>query len=156
MLKDFFARYSRIFFYGLSMAAFLFLLKWLELRLVIFNHALEVYIGAIALIFTALGVWLALKLSKPKVETVVVEREVFVRNESFSLNETELNKLNLSRRELEVLQLMSEGLSNNEIADRLFVSLSTVKTHSRNIFEKLGVTRRTQAIDKAKKLSLIP
>ena len=138
------------------MGAFLFLLKWLELRLVIFDHALEVYIGAIALIFTALGVWLALKLSKPKIETVVVEKEVYVRNGSFALNETELNKLNVSKRELEVLQLMSEGLSNNEIADRLYVSLSTVKTHSRNLFDKLGVTRRTQAIDKAKKLSLIP
>lgn len=138
------------------MGAFLFLLKWLELRLVIFDHALEVYIGAIALIFTALGVWLALKLSKPKIETVVVEKEVYIRNGSFALNETELNKLNVSKRELEVLQLMSEGLSNNEIADRLYVSLSTVKTHSRNLFDKLGVTRRTQAIDKGKRLSLIP
>jgi DNA-binding CsgD family transcriptional regulator len=136
------------------MAALLFLLKWLELRLVIFNHALEIYVGAIALIFMVLGIWLAVKLSKPK--TVIVEKEIFIRPASFSLNERELDNLNISKRELEVLQLMSEGLSNTEIAERLFVSLSTVKTHSRNLFDKLDVSRRTQAIDKGKKLSLIP
>ena len=66
----------------------LFLLKWLELRFIIFNHSLEVYIGAIALIFTGLGIWLALKLSKPKIERVVIEKEVYVsRNENFVLNE---------------------------------------------------------------------
>jgi len=54
-----------------------------------------------------------------------------------------------------VLQLMSEGLSNQEIAARLFVSLNTIKTHSANIFEKLDVRRRTQAVDKAKKLNII-
>jgi len=140
--------------YGIFMAALLFLLKWLELRFIIFNHALEIYIGAIALIFTGLGIWLALKLSKPK--TKVVEKEIYIRSDSFSLNERELNNLNISKRELEVLQLMSEGLSNTEIAERLFVSLSTVKTHSRNLFDKLGVSRRTQAIDKGKRLFLIP
>jgi len=138
------------------MAALMFLLKWLELRLIIFNHAFEIYVGVIAAIFTGLGIWLALKLSKPKVETIVVEKEVFVPNGSFLLNEQALNDLNLSKRELEVLQLMADGLSNHEIAERLYVSLSTIKTHSRNLFDKLGVARRTQAIDKAKKLFIIP
>ena len=136
------------------MAVLLFLLKWLEVRFIIFDHALEIYVGAIALIFTGLGIWLALKLARPK--TLVVEKEIYVRPGSFLLNERALNSLNISKRELEVLQLMSEGLSNTEIAERLFVSLSTVKTHSRNLFEKLGVSRRTQAIDKGKKLFLIP
>jgi two-component system, NarL family, response regulator LiaR len=156
LFKDFIARHARLILYGLAMAALMFLLKWLELRLIIFNHAFEIYVGAIAVIFTALGIWLALKLSKPKVETIVVEKEVFVRNSSFLLNEQALNDLNLSKRELEVLQLMAEGLSNHEIAQRLYVSLSTIKTHSRNLFDKLGVARRTQAIDKAKKLFIIP
>ena len=138
------------------MAALVFLLKWLELRLIIFDHAFEIYVGSIAAIFTALGIWLALKLAKPKVETIVVEKEIFVRSDTFLKNEQALNNLNLSKRELEVLQLMAEGLSNTEIADRLYVSLSTVKTHSRNLFDKLGVARRTQAIDKAKKLFIIP
>ena len=156
LFKGFIAKHSRLILYGFAMAALMFLLKWLELRLIIFDHAFEIYVGAIAAIFTGLGIWLALKLSKPKVETIVVEKEIFVRNDTFLLNEQALNNLNLSKRELEVLQLMAEGLSNNEIAERLYVSLSTIKTHSRNLFDKLGVTRRTQAIDKAKKLFIIP
>ncbi len=139
------------------MAMILFLLKWLELRFVIFNHALEIYIGAIAVLFTALGIWLALKLTKPKENTIIIEKEIYLRNSSeFILNEVEIKKLNLSNRELEVLQLMAEGHSNQEIASRLFVSLNTIKTHSSNVFEKMDVKSRTQAIDKAKRLSIIP
>jgi two-component system, NarL family, response regulator LiaR len=156
LFKGFIAKHSRLIGYGFAMAALMFLLKWLELRLIIFDHAFEIYVGVIAAIFTGLGIWLALKLSKPKVETIVVEKEIYVRSNSFLLNRRELDNLNLSKRELEVLQLMAEGLSNHEIAQRLYVSLSTVKTHSRNLFDKLGVSRRTQAIDKAKKLFIIP
>lgn len=156
MVKDFIIKHKRVLIYGISMAILLFILKWLELRFIVFDHAFEIYAGAIALMFTGLGVWLALKLTKPKVERVVIEKQVYVHGMPFSLNEQELSNLNLSKRELEVLQLMADGLSNHEIADRLYVSLSTIKTHSRNLFEKLGVARRTQAIDKAKKLSIIP
>jgi ATP/maltotriose-dependent transcriptional regulator MalT len=67
-----------------------------------------------------------------------------------------MNKIGLSKREMEVLQLMAHGLSNKEIAERLFVSVSTIKTHANNMFEKMDVARRTQAIDKAKKLGIIP
>ena len=155
MPGSFLSKNKYIILYGLSLAIVLFLLKWLELRFIIFDHALEVYIGAIAVVFTALGIWLALKLSKPK--TVVVEKEVYViNNRDFVLNEKELDRLDLSKRELEVLQLMAQGLSNQEIAERLYVSLSTIKTHSTKLFEKLDVKRRTQAIEKAKRLSLIP
>ncbi|HKZ36682.1 MAG TPA: LuxR C-terminal-related transcriptional regulator [Chryseolinea sp.] len=153
---NFLLRNKHILLYGISMALLLFLLKWLELRFIIFDHAFEIYIGAIAVVFTGLGIWLALKLAKPKVQTVIVEKEIFVNKNHFIINENEVTKLNLSKRELEVLQLMAEGLSNDEIAQRLFLSLSTIKTHSRNLFDKLGVARRTQAIDKAKKLSIIP
>ena len=61
----------------------------------------------------------------------------------------------LTPRELEVLQLIAQGLSNQEIADRLFLSLNTVKTHTSNVFSKLDVQRRTQAIQKAKELGLL-
>lgn len=140
------------------MAILLFLLKWLELRFIIMDHALELYIGSIALVFTALGIWLALKLSRPKIEQVIIEKEVIVHKptEAFVLNEKELEKLNISRRELDVLQLMSEGLSNQEIAEKLFVSLNTVKTHAANLFMKLDVKRRTQAVEKAKRLNILP
>ena len=132
-------QYGQLILYGICMAILLFLLKWLELRFVIIDHALEVYVGAIALIFTGLGIWLAMKIVKPRVK--VVQKEIYV-NAPFSVNQKELESLNLSKRELEVLQLMSEGLSNKEIADRLFVSLSTIKTHSNNLFDKMNVERQ--------------
>lgn len=145
-----------IILYGSALAILLFVLKWLELRLVIINHAFEIYIGAIAMLFTGLGIWLALKLTKPKINTVIIEKEIFLNPpDQFILNQEEIKRLNLSNREMEVLQLMAEGLSNQEIASRLFVSLNTIKTHSSNLFEKLDVRSRTQAIDKAKRLSII-
>lgn len=142
--------------YSISLAFLLFFLKWLELRFIIFDHSFEIYIGFIALIFTALGIWLALKLSKPKIETVVVEKEVYVnRSDNFVLNTSLISQLELSKRELEILELLAKGHSNQEIAATLFVSLSTVKTHNQNLFEKLDVKRRTQAVEKARRLNLI-
>lgn len=151
-----FNRKTHIFWYGASLCALLFILNWLKLRFVIIDHAFEIYAGAIALIFTGLGIWLALKLTKPKIKTVVVEQPVYITNAHFVLNERELTRLQISKRELEVLQLMAEGLSNQEMADKLFLSVSTIKTHANNLFGKLDVTRRTQAISKGKQLSLIP
>ena len=157
MRNNFLSKYKLIFLYGASLAMLLFLLRWLELHFLIMDHAFEIYIGAIAIIFTSLGIWLALKLARPKVRTVVVEKEVYINNSSaFILNEAALDQLNLSKRELEVLQLMAEGLSNQEIAGRLFLSLPTIKTHAGRLFEKLDVKRRTQAIEKAKRLQIIP
>lgn len=150
-------KHKNTLLYAILMATLLFLLKWLEFKLVIINHAFEVYIGTIALVFTVLGIWLALKLSKPKTETIIVEKEVYVQQQAdFSIDTPIGNSLNISRRELEVLQLMAEGLSNQEIASRLFVSLNTVKTHSSKIFEKMDVKRRTQAVEKAKRMHIIP
>ena len=101
--------------YGSGLALLLFLLRWLELRFIILDHALDIYVGAIALIFTGLGIWLALKLAKPKTQTVIVEKEIYRTADGFVLNEAELEKLGLSRRELEVLQHMADGLSNGKI-----------------------------------------
>ena len=155
--KNFLAKHKATIIYSISLAFLLFLLKWLELRFIIFDHSFEIYIGFIAIIFTALGIWLALKLSKPKIETVVVEKEVYInRNENFVLDTSLVSQLELSKRELEILSLLSQGHSNQEIATKLFVSLSTVKTHIQNLFEKLDVKRRIQAVEKAKRLNLIP
>ncbi|CAG5016657.1 HTH-type transcriptional regulator MalT [Dyadobacter sp. CECT 9275] len=157
MNSGFFFRYKQSILYGLSLALLLFLLKWLELRFVIYSHALEIYAGAIALTFTGLGIWLALKLAKPATKTVVVEKEVVVRAaDSFTLHEKEIAARGISKRELEVLEWMAEGLSNREIASRLFVSLNTVKTHTSRLFEKLEVKSRMQAVEKAKRLQIIP
>lgn len=163
-MRNLFVKNKGLIIYGVGFALLLFFLKWLELRFIIFDHSLEFYIGAIALLFTALGIWLAMKLTKPRVKTlvvekektIVVEKEIYVNRETFVFNDSEAAKIGLSRRELEVLELMSQGYSNQEIGNRLFVSLSTVKTHVSNLFEKLDVKRRTQAIEKAKKLSLVP
>lgn len=162
--KNLLLKNKAIIIYSISLAFLLFLLKWLELRFIIIDHSFEIYIGFIAIIFTALGIWLALKLSKPKIETVVVEKEVYVTSNEdrpggradFVLNTSLITKLELSKRELEVLALLAQGHSNQEIATKLFVSLSTVKTHIQNLYEKLDVKRRTQAVEKAKRLNLIP
>ncbi|HMI79039.1 MAG TPA: LuxR C-terminal-related transcriptional regulator [Ferruginibacter sp.] len=152
----FISKHRTILLYGAGLALLLFLLKWLELRFIIFDHAFEVYMGAIAVIFTALGIWLALKLTKPKVHTVIVEKEVYINTDAeFIFNEAEAARLGISKRELEVLQLMAGGFSNGEIAEKLFVSLHTIKTHSSKLFEKMDVKRRTQAIEQAKRSGLI-
>ncbi|OJW81732.1 MAG: helix-turn-helix transcriptional regulator [Bacteroidetes bacterium 46-16] len=156
-IKNLLLKHKATIIYSASLAFLLFFLKWLELRFIIFDHSFEVYIGFIALIFTALGIWLALKLSKPKIETVVIEKEVYVnRNGDFVLNTSLVSRLELSKREMEILGLLAQGHSNQEIAAKLFVSLSTVKTHIQNIFSKLDVKRRMQAVEKARSLSLIP
>jgi DNA-binding CsgD family transcriptional regulator len=156
--KNLLLRNKETIAYSISLAFLLFLLKWLELRFIIFDHSFEIYIGFIAFIFTALGIWLAIKLSKPKIETVVVEKEVYVNSpDSYRgvLDTSLISKFELSKRELEILSLLAQGYSNQEISTKLFVSLSTVKTHNQNLFEKLGVKRRIQAVEKAKRLNLI-
>lgn len=148
---------KQVIIYGIALAVLLFLLKWLETRYILLDQQLDIYLGIIAVLFTALGVWLALKIRKPKIETVIVEKKVVLTSgPEFILNEEEVRRLNLSKRELEVLQLMADGLSNQEIASKLFVSLNTIKTHSAQIFEKMEVKRRTQAVDMAKRLCIIP
>lgn len=150
-------KHKEILLYGFSMAVLLLLLKWLEANFIVFNYRLDLFVGAIAIIFTVLGIWLALKLVKPKVETRIVEKEVYIHNTPPNeINQHEIEKLGISKRELEVLGLMASGLSNEEIAEKLFVSLNTVKTHSSSIFLKLDVKRRTQAAEKAKRLHIIP
>jgi DNA-binding CsgD family transcriptional regulator len=152
---------KHIVFYALAMALLLILLQWMQYRLLILDHSTEIYITGIAIIFTALGIWLARKLSRPKTkivtETVVVEKQVPVYRDpaSFSPDREMIASLGLSQRELEVLQLMAGGASNQEIANQLFVSLNTIKTHTSRMFEKLDVKRRTQAIEKAKRLNII-
>ena len=155
-MRHFFLKYKSPILYGVSLAVLLFLVKWLELRFIIIDHSLEIYVGSIAVVFTVLGIWLAQKLTKPKKETIIVEKEVYIESAEFIQDKSQLEKLNLSKREMEVLELIAQGCSNQEIASQLFVSLPTIKTHSSKLFEKLDVNRRTQAVEKAKRLRLIP
>jgi DNA-binding CsgD family transcriptional regulator len=150
-VRSSFKSYQPVILYGISLALLIMVLRWLEIRLLLFTHSFEIYAGAIALFFTLLGIWLALKLTKPKIETRIVEKPLG----EFIFNQKACDEFGLSKREIEVLQLVANGLSNQEIADQLFVSLHTVKTHISRLFEKLKVKRRTQAIEHAKRFSLI-
>lgn len=125
------------------------------------QHSIEIYGGLIAVVFAALGVWLGLKVTRK--EQVIVERELIIEREvmvpapsSFALNELRLQELAITKRELEILGLIAQGLSNREIAEKLFVSENTVKTHSSRLFDKLSAKRRTQAVQRGKELGLIP
>jgi NarL family two-component system response regulator LiaR len=135
-----------VIIYGVILAVLVFLLKLIEYRFFVHDLSLEFYIGIIAMIFTAVGIWSGFKLTRAKAKPSAVQVKV---TEEF------LRKAGISKREHEVLVLMARGLSNQEIADSLFVSLNTVKTHTSNLFVKLECKRRTQAIQKAKELNLI-
>ena len=129
------------------MAILIGLLKFVEYRYFVRDIPLEFYVGTVAIMFTAVGIWAGLRLTKPK----IVEANI-----PFQLDESNLKQIGISKREYEVLELIAQGLSNQEIADRLFVSTSTVKTHVSNVLAKLDARRRTQAIQRAKELRLIP
>jgi DNA-binding NarL/FixJ family response regulator len=140
-----------IIIYGLAMAALIAVLKLVEYKYFVRDIPLEVYVGMIAVMFTSIGVWAGLRLTRPK-----VVREIVETNAPFRLDEANLQKLGISKREYEVLELISHGLSNQEIADKLFVSTSTIKTHVSNVLAKLDSKRRTQAIQRAKELRILP
>lgn len=142
-----------IIIYGIALAALTGLLKFIEYQFWVKALRLEFYIGLVAVFFTGLGVWMGLKLTKPRPKTM--ESELIPASSHEIAKPILPTNSGISKREIEVLQLMSEGLSNQEIADRLFVSLNTVKTHSSNLFMKLDAKRRTQAIQKAKEIGLI-
>jgi len=149
---------KHLLIYGLCGGLLIVLLKVIEYRFLIIERSLEIYGGLIALLFAGLGIWLGLKLTKKK-ETVVVKEvpvEVIVPREPFVLDQTRQHQLGITGREMEILQLIAGGLSNREIAEKLFVSENTVKTHSSRLFDKLSAKRRTQAVQIAKEQKLIP
>jgi DNA-binding NarL/FixJ family response regulator len=132
-----------ILIYGAALALGAVGLQWLQYRMLVHSHPLEIYLALFALTCMALGAWVAVRLLRrppPK---------------PFEINTQALTSLGVSDRELEVLSLLAAGRSNKEIAQRLEVSPNTVKTHIANLFEKLGVNRRTEAILKARELGVI-
>lgn len=130
--------------YGVVLALLVFALEYVEYKVLLRDLSAEFYITIMALLFTGLGIWVGRKLTTPKQVP-----------STFTKNTRALDYLGISERELEVLELVAEGLSNQQIADKLFVSINTVKTHLSRLYEKLEVKRRTQAVEKAKSLQLI-
>lgn len=143
-----------ILIYGLIGGLLIALLKWTEYRFLVVEHSLEIYGGLTAVTFAVLGIWLGLKLTRPKEKIVLKEVPVAVQ-QLFVLDDKKREGLGITRRELEILELIAQGMSNREIAQKLFVSENTVKTHSSRVFDKLGAKRRTQAVQLGKEMGLI-
>ncbi len=141
-----------ILLYGLALGLLLVALQFGRYRFMVLDHAQEMYVGLVALLFTAVGIWAGIRFTNrhkpqpsPAAETPFAGPAL----------DQALEKLGITRREHEVLQLIAQGLSNQEIAERMFVSLNTVKTHTSNLFSKLDAQRRTQAVQKARALGLL-
>ncbi len=151
---------KHVLVYGLVGGLLVAILKVIEYRYLVIEHSIEIYGGLIATVFATLGIWLGVSLTRPS-PTVVI-REVEVREvpaaavtTAFVENLQEIQRLGITKRELEILTLIAGGLSNREIAERLFISENTVKTHSSRLFDKLQAKRRTQAVQLAKQCGLI-
>jgi DNA-binding CsgD family transcriptional regulator len=150
-----------VLLYGLLGGLLVAVLKMVEYRFLIIEHSFEIYGGIIAAIFSAVGIWLGLKLTRPRETVITREVPVEVRvpvptGGPFVRNQARVDQLGLTPRELDILEAMAAGLSNREIAERLFVSENTVKTHAGRVFDKLAAKRRTQAVQLAKEAGLIP
>lgn len=130
--------------YALALAAGAFALQWLQYKFLVRAFPVEIYVALIAIAFTALGVWVGLRLARPRASA------------TFEKNTAALASLGITLREQEVLALLAAGQSNKEIAQKLGVSPNTVKTQVASLYQKLEVQRRTQAIQKARELALIP
>jgi DNA-binding CsgD family transcriptional regulator len=140
--------------YGLCGGLLILALRVIEYRFLVIQHSFEIYGGLIALLFAGVGIWLGLKLTRK--EEVIVVREVPVSaNQPFTVNEDNVRSLGVTKRELEILDLIARGMSNREIANQLFVSENTIKTHSSRLFDKLSAKRRTQAVQIGKEMGLI-
>ena len=147
--------WKHVLLYGIVGGVLIAGLKTIEYRWLIIEHSLEIYGGIVAVIFAVVGIWLGRKLTREK-ETVVVREVLVPAPVGFVRDEVKLESLGITPRELEILELIAQGLSNKEIADRVFVSENTIKTHSSRVFDKLGAKRRTQAVQLGKELRLIP
>lgn len=146
---------KHILLYGLLTGVLIATLQLIEYRWLVVQYSVEIYGALIAALFAGVGIWLGLKLTRPK-ETVIVREVLVAAPIDFVRDDRKREALGITPRELEILELIAAGLSNREIAERVFVSENTVKTHSSRIFDKLGARRRTQAVQLGKELRLIP
>jgi NarL family two-component system response regulator LiaR len=144
-----------VLIYGLIGGVVIVVLKWTEYRFLVIEHSIEIYGGLIAATFAVLGIWLGLKLTGTQ-QKIVVKEVPIPAGQPFVPDEKKREDLGITRRELDILELMAQGMSNREIAEKLFVSENTVKTHSSRVFDKLGAKRRTQAVQLGKQFGLLP
>jgi len=132
--------------FGLIVIALLILFQLSNASLFIPSISADLVIGVGAVILLALGIYLGGNMKKDKVVKV---------NFPVKIDDQKVQELGLREREMQVLQLIAEGLSNVEIGERLFIAETTIKTHVSNLFVKLDVKRRTQAVTRARELRII-
>ena len=143
---------KHVLLYGVLGGVLIAVLKLIEYRWLVVEYSVEIYVALVAAIFATLGIWLGLRITR---RTVVVNQVMVPAPADFVLDQEKLESLGITPRELQVLELMAEGLSNKEIAARVYVSENTVKTHSSRVFDKLGARRRTQAVQLGRAFRLI-
>ena len=137
--------------FGLIILALLILFKVAQYSHFLYSDGIEIWIGIFSVIFFAIGIFLSRRLFMPKPR--IIEKEIIINHTS--VDEKQLEKSGISKRELEILQLINEGLSNQQIADKLYLSENTIKKHVSNLFLKLDVERRTEAVKKAKEMRIL-
>jgi DNA-binding CsgD family transcriptional regulator len=151
-----------ILIYGLVSGLLIALLKVVEYRFLVVEHSMAIYGGLVAVLFAGVGIWLGVTLTRtpapPPIPSPSPEPTAPVLQPlgPFTRDEARVSEFGLTPRELEILELIAEGLSTREIADKLCVSENTVKTHSSRVLAKLGAKRRTQAVQIGKASRLIP
>jgi len=151
-----------VLIYGLVGGVLIAALNLIQYRFLVIEHSVEIYGGLIAAIFSAVGIWLGLRITARRrpveadASAGTAEAPKAASGQPFLADEKRREELRITQRELEILNLIAQGMSNREIAGRLFVSENTVKTHSSRVFEKLGAKRRTQAVQMGKELGLLP
>jgi NarL family two-component system response regulator LiaR len=131
-------------------------LKWTEYQFLVVQHSFEIYGALIAAVFAGLGIWLGVRLNRRPLPLAAAVTEAASVVPPFQPDPKRRDELGITRRELEILGLVAQGMSNREIAGALFVSENTVKTHCSRAFDKLGAKRRTQAVQLGKELGLLP
>jgi DNA-binding NarL/FixJ family response regulator len=135
---------------GLLGGVLIAVLRWSEYQFLVIDHSVEIYAALVAAVFAGLGIWLGVRMTRPKAAVAEPAGSAFVPDDK------KRDDLGITRREMEILELVAQGLSNREIAEKLFVSENTVKTHCSRAFDKLGARRRTEAVLMGKKLGLLP
>jgi len=148
-------KWRSILFFGAASGLLVASLRFIEYRFLVVEHSIEIYSGLIALLFAVVGIRLGLTLTKTREVTVIKEVSVPAPTE-FVRNAQRVSALAITPRELEILDQIAAGKSTREIAETLFVSENTVKTHASRLYDKLGVNRRTQAVQEARRLGLLP
>ena len=145
-----------LLFCGILGGVLIAVLRWSEYQFLVLDYSVEIYGAIVAAIFAALGIWLGIRLTRTRRIAIEQGPAEAPGAGPFLPDEKKRDDLGITRRELEILELVAEGMSNREIAGKLFVSENTVKTHCSRAFDKLGARRRTEAVQLGKKFGLLP